>query len=49
MPLTTKIIIVTAFGRPRIIVDAIVNNAKDFITKPFTLQTLKSVLYNKLN
>lgn len=44
-----KIIMVTALGQPRIMVDAIENGVRDFITKPFTPEKLKSVLYNVLN
>ncbi|MEG0351597.1 response regulator [Solibacillus cecembensis] len=43
-----KIIMVTALGQPRIMVDAIERGVKDFITKPFTPEKLKSVLYNVL-
>lgn len=43
-----NIIMVTALGQPRIMVDAIENGVKDFITKPFTPETLKTVLDNVL-
>lgn len=41
-----KIIMITALGQHRIIVDAIENGAKDFVTKPFTSENLKSVIDN---
>jgi len=41
-----KIIMITAMGQQRIIVDAIESGAKDFITKPFTPEKLKSVVDN---
>lgn len=41
-----KIIMITALGQQRIIVDAIEHGAKDFITKPFTPEKLKSVIAN---
>lgn len=43
-----KIIMVTALGQQRIIVDAIESGAKDFITKPFTPSKLKEVVNNVL-
>lgn len=43
-----KIIMVTAMGQHRVIVDAIESGAKDFITKPFTPEKLKAVVYNVL-
>lgn len=43
-----KIIMITAMGQQRIIVDAIESGAKDFITKPFTPEKLKSVVDNIL-
>ena len=44
-----KIIMITALGQQRVIVEAIESGAKDFITKPFTEQKLKEVVYNVLN
>lgn len=44
-----KIVMVTAMGQQRVIVDAIESGAKDFITKPFTPEKLKSVVLNVLN
>lgn len=41
-----KIIMITALGHQRLIVDAIEHGAKDFITKPFTREKLKSVIDN---
>ncbi|MER2000610.1 MAG: response regulator, partial [Lysinibacillus sp.] len=41
-----KIIMITALGQQRIIVEAIESGAKDFITKPFTAFQLKAVLDN---
>lgn len=41
-----KIIMITALGQQRIIVDAIESGAKDFITKPFTAFQLKAVIDN---
>ena len=41
-----KIIMITALGQQRIIVDAIEHGAKDFVTKPFTPEKLKSVITN---
>jgi len=41
-----KIIMITAMGQQRIIVEAIESGAKDFITKPFTPEKLKAVVDN---
>ena len=41
-----KIIMITALGQQRIIVEAIESGAKDFITKPFTAFQLKTVINN---
>lgn len=41
-----KIVMITALGQQRIIVDAIEHGAKDFITKPFTPEKLKQVIDN---
>ena len=38
-----KIIMITALGLQKLIVEAIENGAKDFITKPFELERLKAV------
>ncbi|MEK4229374.1 response regulator [Solibacillus sp. FSL H8-0538] len=43
-----KIVMITALGQQRIIVDAIESGAKDFITKPFQPYKLKEVVYNVL-
>ena len=43
-----KIIMITALGQQRIIVDALENGAKDFITKPFQPDDLKEVVFNVL-
>ena len=43
-----KIIMITALGQQRIIVDALENGAKDFITKPFQPESLKEVVFNVL-
>ncbi|MEG0261223.1 MAG: response regulator [Lysinibacillus sp.] len=40
---SAKIIMVTALGQQRIILDAIESGAKDFITKPFEPMLLKSM------
>ena len=37
---------ITALGQQRYIVDAIEHGAKDFITKPFIPEKLKSVIDN---
>lgn len=43
-----KIIMITAMGQQRVIVDAIESGAKDFITKPFAPEKLKTVVWNVL-
>ena len=43
-----KVIMITALGQQRVIVDALENGAKDFITKPFQPENLKEVLFNVL-
>ena len=43
-----KIIMITALGQQRIIVDALENGAKDFITKPFKPENLKEVVFKVL-
>lgn len=44
-----KIIMVTAMGQQKKIKLAIESGAKDFMTKPFTQEQLKSVVFNVLN
>ena len=43
-----KIIMITALGQQRIIVNALESGAQDFITKPFQAENLKKVVYNVL-
>ncbi len=43
-----KIIMITALGQQRIIVEALESGAKDFITKPFDSNQLKMVIDNIL-
>ena len=43
-----KIIMITALGQQRVIVEALENGAKDFITKPFQRENLKKVVFNVL-
>lgn len=43
-----KIIMITAMGQQRVIVDAIESGAKDFLTKPFAPEKLKEVVSNVL-
>ena len=43
-----KIIMITALGQQRIIVNALENGAMDFITKPFQAENLKKVVFNVL-
>lgn len=43
-----KVIMITALGQQRIIVEAIENGAKDFVTKPFQPENLKEVVFNVL-
>ena len=45
---TAKIIMITALGQQRLIVEAIELGAKDFITKPFQRENLKEVIYSVL-
>jgi two-component system, chemotaxis family, chemotaxis protein CheY len=40
------IIMITALGHQRLVIDAIEHGAKDFITKPFTPEKLKTVIDN---
>lgn len=44
-----NIIMVTALGQQRLIVEAIESGVKDFITKPFEPQQLKNVVNNVLD
>lgn len=44
-----KIVMVTAMGQQRIIVQAIESGAKDFVTKPFKPEQLKAVVNNIMN
>lgn len=41
-----KIIMITALGKQKLVVDAIEHGASDFITKPFTKEKLKAVIDN---
>lgn len=41
-----KIVMVTALGQQKLIVDALEFGAKDFITKPFDLDQIVNVLHN---
>ncbi|MFJ5772173.1 response regulator [Psychrobacillus sp. NPDC093180] len=41
-----KIVMVTALGQQKLIVDALESGAKDFITKPFNLEQIVQVLKN---
>lgn len=41
-----KVVMVTALGQQKLIVEAIENGAKDFITKPFNPEQIISVLQN---
>lgn len=43
-----NIIMITAMGQQRVIVEAIESGAKDFITKPFSPEKLKTVVWNVL-
>ena len=43
-----KIIMITALGHQRILIDALEHGAKDFITKPFTPEKLKAVIDNTI-
>ena len=43
-----KIIMITALGQQRIIVDVLENGAKDFVTKPFQPENLKEVVFKVL-
>lgn len=46
---SANIIMITALGQKKIIVEAIESGVKDFITKPFEAQQLKTVVNNVLS
>ncbi|WP_313892323.1 response regulator [Psychrobacillus sp.] len=41
-----KIVMVTAIGKPKLVVEAIESGAKDFITKPFNPELMVEILKN---
>lgn len=41
-----NIIMITALGKQKLVVEAIEHGAKDFVTKPFTQEKLKSIVDN---
>ena len=43
-----KVIMITALGQQRIIVDALEYGAKDFITKPFQVENVKDIVFKIL-